>query len=74
MFLPKPNVLAMPECAAPLGIGLDACNSGNKCNGQSGCDVYTPSNSGSGGGCGDGLTIGATAVGVGVTLAAAAVG
>lgn len=66
MFLPKPNVLAMPECAAPLGIGLDACNSGNKCNGQSGCDVYTPSNSG----CGDGLTVGVGAAGIVVTLAA----
>lgn len=72
MFLPKPNVLAMPECAAPLGIGLDACNSGNKCNGQSGCDVYSPSNSG--GGCGDGLTAAGIAIGVGVTLATAGLG
>ena len=72
MFLPKPNVLAMPECAAPLGIGLDACNSGNKCNGQSGCDVYSPSNSG--GGCGDELTVAGIAISVGVTLATAGLG
>ena len=68
MSLPKPNVLAMPECAAPLGIGLDACNSGNHCSGQSGCDVYTPgSNS-----CGAGLGVGIG--GIVITLAASAAG
>lgn len=58
MFLPKPNALTIPESIAPIGIGLDACNSGNSCNRQS-CDT-----NGSSGGCAD--TLGWIGVGVGV--------
>lgn len=49
MFLPKPNVLEMPACSLPVGIGLEACNSGNYGT-INGCDVHTPTSSGSSGG------------------------
>lgn len=67
MLLPKPNAMTMPAYAAPAGIGLEACNSGNSCANQS-CDV----NSG-GGTCG--ATLGWTAAGAifaGIGAAAAA--
>ena len=37
MFLPTPNALTLPEGITPAGIGFEACNSGNNCNGN-GCD------------------------------------
>ena len=64
MFLPKPNAMTMPACAAPAGIGLEACNSGNSCSKQS-CDV----NQG-GGSCGAGLAVGV--VGAAATIIGAA--
>ncbi|MCR5082416.1 MAG: hypothetical protein K6B15_02980 [Parasporobacterium sp.] len=36
-MLPKPSMLAIPTCNAPLGMGLGACNSNNKCDDQA-CD------------------------------------
>ena len=69
MFLPKPNAMTMPTCASPVGIGLEACNSGNSCSTQS-CDVNSNSGSGS---CG--ASLGWTAAGAvfaGISAAAAA--
>lgn len=61
MFLPAPNALTLPEGTAPIGIGLEACNSGNSCTGNT-CD----NQSSGGGGCGWSLA------GIVVTVAAAA--
>lgn len=69
MFLPKPNALSVPAGASPIGIGLEACNSGNACGSQS-CDV----NSSSGGTCDASLAwtaVGAVAGVVGAAAAAA---
>ena len=63
MYLPKPNAMSMPASSAPMGLGLDACNSGNVCNTQ-GC-----ANQSSGGGCGAGLAVGV--IGIIVTCALA---
>lgn len=44
MFLPKPNAINMPSNAAPIGVGLQACNSNNQCGKQS-CDIDKPDES-----------------------------
>lgn len=62
MFLSKPYVVVAPSAVSPVGIGLGACNSNNKCSGQS-CDVNKKSSSS----CGAGLAVGI----VGDALAAA---
>lgn len=37
-MLPKPSVLALPSMKSPYGVGIAACNSGNKCPSQK-CDI-----------------------------------
>lgn len=37
-MLPKPSILQSPTKASPVGIGLGACNTDNKC-GVDTCDV-----------------------------------
>lgn len=59
MFLPTPNALTLPEGVTPTGMGLEACNSGNSCSGNS-CDSQS---SGGGNSCSWSL------VGIIVTLA-----
>lgn len=43
MFLPKPNAISVPSNASPIGVGLNGCNSGNKCDSQT-CDQQSGGN------------------------------
>lgn len=65
MFLAKPNVMVAPSAVSPVGIGLGACNSNNKCSGQS-CDVNSKSSSS----CG--ASLGVSIIGVGLSAASLA--
>lgn len=61
MFLPKPSAFTLPTGAAPEGLGIQACNSGNSCRNNT-CDINKPDDScGAGFGVGAGILAGAAA-------------
>lgn len=68
MLLPQPSIVTLPKTAAPHGVGIGACNSGNSCGKQS-CDVNKPKEDD---GCN--WNLGCVIIGGACTLAAGAAG